>query len=59
MEQISTTPRMMTPNEVAKTGVLSEYAIRQGIRNGKIPYVKIGSHYRINFDKLLRMLEDC
>lgn len=52
-------PRMMTPNEVAKTGVLSLYSIRKGIANGTIPHVKIGSHYRINYDKLLRMLEDC
>lgn len=52
-------PRMLTPNEVAKTGILTEYAIRRGIKDGSIPHVKIGSHYRINYDKLLRMLEDC
>ena len=57
--QATSVPRMMTPNEVAKTGILTEYAIRRGIKDGSIPHVKIGSHYRINYDKLLRMLEDC
>ena len=55
----TTPPRMMTPNQVAKTGILSLYSIRKGIANGTIPHVKIGSHYRINYDKLLKMLEDC
>lgn len=52
-------PRMLTPNEVARTGILTEYAIRRGIKDGSIPHVKIGSHYRINYDKLLQMLEEC
>ena len=52
-------PRMMTPNQVAKTGVLSLYSIRKGIADGTIPHVKIGNNYRINYDKLLKMLEDC
>lgn len=55
----TTPPRMMTPNQVAKTGILPLYSIRKGIAEGTIPYVKIGSHYRINYDKLLQMLEDC
>ena len=52
-------PRMMTPNEVAKTGILPLYSIRKGIANGTIPCVKIGTHYRINYDKLIQMMEDC
>ena len=52
-------PILLTPNETARTGVLSEYAIRKGIREGTIPYVKIGAHYRINYTKLLQQLNDC
>lgn len=52
-------PRLITPNELAKTGILPLYSIRKGIANGTIPYVKIGKHYRINYDKFLQMLEDC
>lgn len=57
--RITPPPRMMTPNQVAKTGILSSYSIRKGIADGTIPHVKIGSHYVINYDKLLQMLEDC
>ena len=59
VENTTSVPRMLTPNQVAATGILTEYAIRRGIKDGSIPYVKIGHHYRINFDKLVRMLEDC
>ncbi len=59
IENTRSIPRMMTPNEVARTGILTEYAIRKGIREGSIPFVKIGSHFRVNYDKLLKMLEDC
>ena len=52
-------PIMLTPKEVASTGLMSLYSIRKGIANGTIPYIKIGSHYRINYTKLLRQLEEC
>lgn len=57
--RITPPPRMMTPNQVAKTGILSSYSIRKGIENGTIPYVKIGRNYLINYDKLVKKLEDC
>lgn len=52
-------PIMLTPNEVAKTGIMTLYSVRKGIANGTIPYVKIGHHYRINYTKLLRQFEEC
>lgn len=51
-------PRLVTPNELAKTGILPIYSIRKGIKNGTIPCVKIGNNYRINYDKFLKMLND-
>lgn len=59
IENTRSIPRLLTPNQVARTGILTEYAVRRGIKDGSIPYVKIGHHYRINYDKLLKMLEDC
>lgn len=52
-------PIMLTPNEVAKTGIMTLYSVRKGIANGTIPYVKIGSHYRVNYTKLLKQFEEC
>lgn len=51
-------PRLVTPNELAKTGILPIYSIRKGIKNGTIPCVKIGNNYRINYDKFIKMLND-
>lgn len=51
-------PGLVTPNELAKTGILPIYSIRKGIKNGTIPCVKIGNNYRINYDKFLKMLND-
>lgn len=59
VENTTSIPRMLTPNQVARTGILTEYAVRKGIREGTVPFVKIGSHYRVNYTKLLKMLEDC
>lgn len=53
------TPRMMTIRQIAKTGVLPENAIRQMVRNGTIPYIKCGNKALINYDKLIKMLDDC
>lgn len=52
-------PDLRSPNEVAATGILTEYAIRKGIKDGTIPHVKIGNRYKINFSKLLAMIENC
>ncbi len=52
-------PLMLTPAQVAKTGIMSLYAVRKGIADNSIPFVKIGSHYRINYTKLLQQFRDC
>ena len=52
-------PVLLSPNQVAATGILSEYAIRKGICEGTIPHVKIGNRYKINYTKLLQMLDQC
>ena len=52
-------PILLTPNELAKTGLMSAYSIRQGIKNNTLPYIKIGCHYRLNYTKILEMLEEC
>lgn len=49
-------PVLLTPRQTANTGIMSLYAIRRGIVEGTIPYVKIGSHYRINYTQLLRQV---
>lgn len=51
-------PRMMTIREIAATGVFPEHALRILVKEGKLPAVKCGTTYRINFDALLKMLED-
>lgn len=57
-ENIKTTdiPKMMTIREVAKTGILSEYAIRKMVREGKCLHIMVGTKALINFDKLVEML---
>lgn len=49
-------PVFLTPSQVAATGVLSLYGVRRGIAEGTIPFIKVGSHYRINFTKLLEQM---
>ena len=52
-------PVLLSPNQVAATGILTEYAIRKGIAENTIPHVRIGSRYKVNYTKLLQMLEEC
>ena len=52
-------PRMMTVRQVAATGILPENCLRMGIRAGWVPHVKNGNRPLINYDKLLRLLEEC
>ncbi len=49
-------PHMMTVRQIAETGVLSEAAIRQLLKQKRIPAVYIGSKALINYDKLLEFL---
>lgn len=49
-------PNMMTIREIAKTGILSEHALRIMLRQGKLPCVMVGTKALVNFDKLVEQL---
>ncbi len=49
-------PVFLTPAQVAATGLLSLYAVRKGIADHSIPFVMVGSHFRINYTKLLEQM---
>ena len=55
----TTTPRMMTIRQIAKTGLLSENALRTMVKDGRAPHIMIGAKALVNFDKLCQMLEEC
>ena len=54
---MSETKRFLTINETAKQTGLSVHYIRQGIRNGLIPFIKCGNKAMINFPKLIAILD--
>ena len=49
-------PKMLTIREVASTGLLPEHALRQLVREGKIPCVFAGRKALICFSRLCEML---
>ena len=49
-------PKMMTIREIAKTGLLSEHALRIMLKAGKLPAIYIGNKALINYDKLCEQL---
>lgn len=51
-------PKMMTIRQVAKTGLLSEYALRQLCKQGKVPCITVGvGKVLINFDAFVQQLQ--
>lgn len=50
-------PNMMTIREIAKTGLLSEHALRLLLKAGKLPAIYIGKKALINYDKLCEKLQ--
>jgi len=50
-------PNMMTVREIARTGLLSEHALRLMLKAGKLPAIYIGKKALINYDKLCAELE--
>lgn len=56
MEERVTSPRMMTIREVARTGLLSEHALRMLLKKGKLPAMYVGNKALINYDKLCENL---
>ena len=44
--------------QAARLTGLSQFSIRSGCRDGKIPHIKVGSEYRVHIPSLLEMLEN-
>ena len=53
-----TQPKMLTINETAKTGILSEWALRALVKQGKIPGIYVGNRFLINYDRLCDWLNN-
>lgn len=51
-------PRFMTIREVAKTGLLSEYVLRLMEKQGKLPCIYSGKRCLINYDLLIKQLNE-
>ena len=51
-----TKPSMMTVKQIAKTGLMPENALRQLLKEGKLPVVYIGKKALINYSKLCELL---
>lgn len=51
-------PTMMTVREIAKTGLLTEHALRRMLKAGKLPAIYIGKKALINYDKLCEALQN-
>jgi len=54
----SETPNMMTVRQVAKTGILSEYALRAMLKEGKLPAIYVGNKALINYDMLCEQIKN-
>lgn len=50
-------PKFMTIRQVAATGILSEYCLRNMVKEGKIPAIYSGKKALINFNALCKQLE--
>lgn len=48
---------MMTVRELAKTGILTEHAIRLMLKQNKLPVLYIGKKALINYEKTVEMLQ--
>jgi len=51
-------PKMLTIRETARTGILPEHAIRQMVKAGTCPHIKVGKKAFVNYDKLVKLLEE-
>ncbi len=50
-------PEMLTIRQAAQRGILSENALRNLVKQGKIPCVKSGNRVLINYPKLIEFLK--
>lgn len=51
-------PRMMTIRETAKTGILSETALRRLAAENRLPALRVGNRLLVNYDRLVQMLDE-
>lgn len=51
------TPKMMTIREVAKTGILPEHALRQLVKEKRLPVIHVGKKAFINYTALCEQLD--
>ena len=42
----------------ARLSGLSTYSIRKGIKEGRIPFIRVGNDFRVNLPAFLRQLEE-
>lgn len=57
MKEMQKQPTMMTIREIARTGLMSEHALRMMLKAGKLPAIFIGRKALINYDKLCEELQ--
>lgn len=57
MKEMQKQPTMMTIREIARTGLMSEHALRMMLKAGKLPVIFIGKKALINYDKLCEELQ--
>ena len=50
--------KFLTIQEAAERTGLAVYYIRQGIKKGKIPYIRCGNKAMVNIKKFLEMLDE-
>lgn len=54
----SESPLMLSINQAAKRGPLSETALRRLVKQGKIPGIYVGRKFLVNYDKLCEWLNN-
>lgn len=54
----TTAPQMLTIRQVAKTGLLSEHALRLLAKQNKLPAIQIGTKLLVNYSKLCEQLQN-
>lgn len=57
MKEMQKQPTMMTIREIARTGLMSEHALRMMLKAGKLPAIFIGKKALINYNKLCEELQ--
>lgn len=52
-----TPPRLMSLKKAAEYFGVSEYFLRQGVKNGTIPFIRSGTKYYISVDAMMERIE--